>query len=215
MKLTDEELIEKAEASKDGDAFKMLWDGKWQEKYQSQSEADMALCLKLAFWSGKDKEQMDRLFRQSGLFRAKWDEAHRSDGTTYGQETINKAIENTEEIYNPTDVSPVFEANGRYLRQKGDTVYPITNFVIVPVEMIKSDEEAQLCADLVTTHGEKYRITFMTTDFANQQKFKNLLNKNTIALSYFGSDGDLELLKTYISQLEWKEKYGVKPHGQT
>ncbi|MCD8197825.1 MAG: DNA primase [Lachnospiraceae bacterium] len=212
-KLTDEELLEKAQAAKGGDVFQLLWEGRWQEKYQSQSEADMALRLKLAFWSGKDKEQMDRLFRQSGLFRDKWDVAHRSDGTTYGQETLDKAIEKTEDIYNPADVSPVFEANGRYLRQKGDTVYPITNFVIVPIEMIQSEEEAQLCADLVTTHGEKYRLTFMTTDFANQQKFKNLLNKNTIALSYFGSDGDLELLKTYISQLEWTEKYGVKALG--
>ncbi|NLY17734.1 MAG: hypothetical protein GX045_01985 [Clostridiaceae bacterium] len=38
----------------------------------------------------------------------------------------------------------------------------------------------------------------MTTDFANQQKFKNALNKRTIALSYTGSDGDLELLKACL-----------------
>lgn len=34
----------------------------------------MALVSMLAFWTGGDKEQMDRLFRQSGLMRAKWDE---------------------------------------------------------------------------------------------------------------------------------------------
>ena len=34
----------------------------------------MAMCMKLAFWTGRDKEQMDRLFRQSGLIREKWEQ---------------------------------------------------------------------------------------------------------------------------------------------
>lgn len=79
--------------------------------------------------------------------------------------------------------------------------------------MIVSEDETQLTADLVTMRGETYRLTFMTTDFSNQQKFKNLLNKNTIALSYLGGDGDLELLKGYVSELEWDEKRGVKAMG--
>jgi len=37
--------------------------------YESNSEADMALCCLLAFWSGGNQRQMDRLFRQSGLLR--------------------------------------------------------------------------------------------------------------------------------------------------
>ena len=45
----------------------------------------MALCMKLAFWSGQDKEQMDRIFRTSGLFREKWDQKHHADGATYGE----------------------------------------------------------------------------------------------------------------------------------
>ena len=53
----------------------------------------------------------------------------------------------------------------------------------------------------------------MTTDFANQQKFKNLLNKNTIALTYLGGDGDLELLKAFVSELKWEKKRGVKAMG--
>jgi hypothetical protein len=53
----------------------------------------------------------------------------------------------------------------------------------------------------------------MTTDFANPQKFKNVLNKRTIALSYTGTEGDLEVLKGYISQLPWTKKLGVKAAG--
>lgn len=37
------------------------------------SSADAALCSHLAFWTGKDCERMDRLFRRSGLFRDKWE----------------------------------------------------------------------------------------------------------------------------------------------
>ena len=42
--------------------------------YNSQSEADLALTGKLAFWTGCDTERMDKLFRRSKLFRPKWDE---------------------------------------------------------------------------------------------------------------------------------------------
>ena len=211
--MTDEELIEKAKASEDGEAFAALLEGNWQGAFQSQSEADMAFCRKLAFWSGKNREQMERIFRSSGLYRQKWDEKHHADGATYGEETLDKAVESTEDVYSPGGDSPVFEFRGRYWRSKGEASYPITNFVFRPVEMIVSEDETQLTADLTTVRGETYRLTFMTTDFSNQQKFKNLLNRNTIALSYLGGDGDLELLKGYVSELEWDEKRGVKAMG--
>ena len=99
---------------------------------------------------------------------------------------------------------------GRYWRSKGENTYPLTNFIFEPIEMIESEEETQLTADLVTTRGETFRLTFMTTDFANQQKFKNLLNKNTIALTYLGGDGDLELLKAFVSELKWEKKRSTK-----
>lgn len=211
--LSDEELIEKAMKSGDGEAFTALWEGNWKDAYQSQSEADLSLCCKLAFWSGKNTEQMDRLLRQSALYREKWDTKHHADGATYGEETLVKAVEATDTVYSPNGDNPVFEHEGRYFRAKSENIYPITNFLFEPVEMIVSDEDTQLTADLVTIRGETYRVTFMTTDFANQQKFKNLLNKNTIALSYFGSDGDLELLKGYLSEMKWVRKTGVKAMG--
>jgi len=69
--------------------------------YDSQSEADMALCCLLAFWTGGDRTQMDHLFRQSGLLREKWDEVHYADGSTYGEKTIERAIATTSEFYDP------------------------------------------------------------------------------------------------------------------
>jgi len=70
----------------------LLWMGSWAaDSYQSQSEADLALCSHLSYWTGNDQERVDRLFRQSGLMRKKWDEVHFSDGSTYGQATITKS----------------------------------------------------------------------------------------------------------------------------
>ena len=149
--------------------YTTLWDGNWQENYGSQSEADLALCCTLAFWTGKDKEQIDRLFRQSGLYRQKWDDVHHAGGATYGEETLTRAIELTEDIYNPDADTSIFERDGRYYRAKGDSVYPITNFVCVPRDMVVSEDETLLTADLVTTLSETYRLTFMTTDFGNLQ----------------------------------------------
>lgn len=38
-----------------------------------RSSADAALCQHLAFWTGKDCERIDRLFRRSALYREKWE----------------------------------------------------------------------------------------------------------------------------------------------
>jgi putative DNA primase/helicase len=86
----DRRLYQKAKGAKNGRAFSTLWAGEWAG-YPSQSEADQALTNVLAFWT-KDPKQIDRLFRQSGLYRDKWDERHAGDGRTYGQLTIEKAL---------------------------------------------------------------------------------------------------------------------------
>jgi putative DNA primase/helicase len=98
--LEDEELLEKARNASNGEKFERLWNGN-TVGYDSQSEADMALCCLLAFWTGGDQTQMDQLFRESGLLREKWDEVHYADGSTYGEKTIERAIATTSEFYEP------------------------------------------------------------------------------------------------------------------
>lgn len=73
--------------------WQAIYNGNWQGDYDSQSEADAALCYKLAFWTDKDAAQMDRLFRQSGLMRDKWE---RED---YRKKTIQSAIDNVQETW--------------------------------------------------------------------------------------------------------------------
>ena len=98
--MTDEELIQKAKDAANGEKFERLWNGS-TVGYDSHSEADMALCSLLAFWTGGDAHRMDRLYRESGLMRDKWIEPHYADGSTYGQKTIERAIEGTSEFYDP------------------------------------------------------------------------------------------------------------------
>ena len=97
--LTDNEIIEKATRSKNGVEFPSLWRGDTSKYNGDESRADLALCNILAFWSGCDSSTIDRLFRQSGLMREKWD--RKTGGTTYGEITIQKAINDCTETYNP------------------------------------------------------------------------------------------------------------------
>ena len=82
--------------------FRELYKGNWTGIYGSQSEADLSLCLILAFWTDCNEEQMDRIFRSSGLYRDKWE---RQD---YRQATIENAVSQCELTFS------------EYVRREGD-----------------------------------------------------------------------------------------------
>lgn len=82
-------LLDRAFQSKHGEEIRRLFGGDITG-YPSQSEADLSLCSHLAFWLASDAAVMDEAFRQSGLFRKKWDERH--GRSTYGEQTIQKAL---------------------------------------------------------------------------------------------------------------------------
>ena len=84
---SDEEILKRALES-DG-KFSQLWGGDFSN-YPSPSEADLSLCAKLGFWWQRDRDAIDRMFRQSNLYRDKWE---RSD---YRDSTIDKALSGTE-----------------------------------------------------------------------------------------------------------------------
>lgn len=98
--LDDETLLEKARTASNGEKFRRLWRGD-TSGYESHSEADMALCSLLAFWTGGNQSRVDRLFRESGLVREKWDEVHYADGSTYGEKTVERAVAGVSEYYDP------------------------------------------------------------------------------------------------------------------
>jgi hypothetical protein len=77
-----------------------LWCGDWEDEFDSQSEADMSLCCKLAFYCGRDAARVDAQFRRSAMMRDKWDRAD------YAVRTINGAIDRITEIYRPKKNAP-------------------------------------------------------------------------------------------------------------
>lgn len=94
----DQAILDRMMNARNGARLQQLWSGD-TGGYASPSEADLALCNSLAFWTGRDPLRMDALFRRSGLYRPKWDERHYADGKTYGQATIDTAIANTTGVY--------------------------------------------------------------------------------------------------------------------
>jgi hypothetical protein len=86
---TDAEVLERAFAARNGTNVQALYRGDVDD-YGSRSEADLALCSQLGFWTGPDPDQLARLFRGSGLMRPKWE---RPD---YRDATIAKALEGAE-----------------------------------------------------------------------------------------------------------------------
>lgn len=97
--LSVDEIIEKAKQSKQGNRFQVFLDGGWESFYDSQSEADLAFANDLAFWCGRDFSKMDEIFRNSAMYRDKYDE--KRGPKTYGQALLDKAIHETSSIYNP------------------------------------------------------------------------------------------------------------------
>ena len=92
-----------------GPSTRDLWEGNPEVLAQwypgdhggfDHSRADQALLGHLAFWTGKNAEQMGRIFSESGLAREKWE---RDD---YRNRSIQFAIENTSAVYHKPEPKP-------------------------------------------------------------------------------------------------------------
>lgn len=95
LSLSDDELIAKIEQSENGEQFKTLFrDGNMEAYGNDHSKADMALCGLLAFWTDRNPERIDSLFRQSALMRDKWNRQDYRD-----ERTISTAVLNCIESY--------------------------------------------------------------------------------------------------------------------
>lgn len=97
--LSTDEIIRIAGNSKNGIRFKLFLGGGWEQFYDSQSEADMAFANDLAFWTNRDYQKMDEIFRHSSLYREKFDQ--KRGEYTYGYITLTKAIDTCNNVFNP------------------------------------------------------------------------------------------------------------------
>ncbi len=89
LKMGDEQVIAQCLLARNSNKFRAFYENGNISGYGSHSEADMALCGILEFFT-QDPMQIDRIFRQSALYRPKWDEKRGS--TTYGARTIDEVL---------------------------------------------------------------------------------------------------------------------------
>lgn len=98
LSLPDAEVLRRALAAPNGAKFRALWNGDLRAYLDphtgapNPSSADFALVRLLVYWTNGDAAQVDRLFRQSCLYRPKWDEQPSGGGHTYGEVTIYNAL---------------------------------------------------------------------------------------------------------------------------
>jgi putative DNA primase/helicase len=108
--IDDDDILARACAAANGKKFKGLWDGSTagyaRNGNDGRNEADLALCALIAFYT-RDPEQIDRLFRRSGLMRPKWDEPRGEE--TYGAMTIRKALAFQRKTWQPPEFDDEME----------------------------------------------------------------------------------------------------------
>ncbi|HEX5011108.1 MAG TPA: hypothetical protein VFY71_11980 [Planctomycetota bacterium] len=161
--LSDDELLAKARAADNGAKFDALYRGD-TTGYPSRSEADLALCGMLAFWTGPEAARIDALFRRSGLVREKWDERHGEQ--TYGQLTIAKALEGKTEFYTP-DGSDAADGSGG--GREGFTATLVKWALAQGLQLFHDDKENGYAAAPVNGHIATMRL--------RDRRFRSWLNR--------------------------------------
>jgi len=96
--LSDQDILALCQQAANASKFQALWTGDTSDYAGDDSSADLALCSLLAFYT-QIPDQLDRLFRQSALYRQKWDEKRGQQ--TYGERTIQTALNSVRETYTP------------------------------------------------------------------------------------------------------------------
>ncbi|HLK58040.1 MAG TPA: hypothetical protein VKU00_15840 [Chthonomonadaceae bacterium] len=109
LHVDDNTILEMACTDRDGAKFGACYAGSWQGYFKSQNSADLYVCGKLAYY-WPDEATIDRLIRNSGLMRDKWDEMR--GATPYGVRTIRRAIEGKTQFYEWPGSAPVVVIGG-------------------------------------------------------------------------------------------------------
>lgn len=143
-KLSDDEILEKARASKGGAGlfggvtFEDLWtknEAKLAEKWPDdgtkmrafdESSADMSLAQHLAFWTGNNAERIKDLMERSALVRDRWDDR-------YLRLTISSACAMQTKFYSEKleDATPIEELGDKFV----DEPKRSTGYKLMPVDL--------------------------------------------------------------------------------
>lgn len=165
--LEDDEIINKIRASKNGQNFIALFNGDMSAYNNDHSAADMAMCDILAFWTGCNMQQMDRIFRKSGLIRKKWDEKRGQE--TYGHLVMTRAMKSQRDVYVPPKKTIVIETENKHIDNLEVKQKPITQ--IAEEKMI--DEKGDPIFNIKTIFKH-----YSLTDTGNAERFYDYFGEN-------------------------------------
>lgn len=108
--LSREEVLSKLFREPQGKKWADIYAGNWQNYFESPSEADFALLIKFAFYTGKDRQMMESIFSECPLSRIltrgtvekpkKW-RIPKWANKTYRTQSLDEAIANTTDVYTP------------------------------------------------------------------------------------------------------------------
>jgi len=146
--LADGELLEAAFANpKNGREIRSLWEGDTSAHGDDDSAADQALCNHLAYYTGGDAGRIDSIFRQSGLYRPKWDRAD------YRERTIKLAIDGCTGRYVPYPMPT--NGNGHHIEPAMPTIADAG--IVAVVDQLRA-EVAELRAENERLRAENREI---------------------------------------------------------
>ena len=236
--ISEDEILSKAMMNNN---FSTLFNGNMIEYNNDHSSADLALCNMLAFWTGKDFNKIDNLFKKSQLYRDKWD---RED---YKKMTIDKAIASCGETYNPYHAQSIWDklnilplqtgiwtvdADGIFKtvvkdKKTGETeTYNVTSTPVVPVAYLENPETGDCKVELRYLYNNQLRSHICEKETVyNKTKIIKLSNKGINITSATANDltkyfSDIETLNTRIlshhistSHLGWNGNAFVPYNG--
>lgn len=121
--LSDDEVMDIMMKSKSKDKISDLLKGNYEKYFESPSEGVQSLLHYLAFYTSKDKGQMERLFLDYNNLTDKWDS--KRGNTTWGQLELDKAINNQSEVFKNPNYDIDFEKSKSKKLKKGSWwIYP-------------------------------------------------------------------------------------------
>lgn len=171
ISLSDEDVLAKMFASKNGDAIRSLYDGNASAYQDDFSRADSALTSHLAFWTQKDSTQMERMWLNSPLgSRAKT--KTRKD---YRTRTVTAAIAACKETYTPQNHLPrtsTFDLAGDPIYLTPDLLSELDLLYTITEKKDKSyTQNSENMFRILTRHPE-FKGTLRYDEFLNRMEIR-------------------------------------------
>ncbi|WP_380572707.1 phage/plasmid primase, P4 family [Staphylococcus hyicus] len=121
--LSDDEVIDLMLKSKQKDKISDLLKGNYEPYFDSPSEAVQSLLHYLAFYTNKDKQQMENIFLNYNNLTDKWDSQR--GNTSWGQLELDKAVNNQSEVYKKLNYEIKFdETESKKIKKGSWWIYP-------------------------------------------------------------------------------------------